>query len=501
MTDASPPPNERRTADGAARSAAIRALQELRFVGQATAEALADAAIEAGDLRDQSVSYLELVEAGVEPGVAAHLRREHSLPWSAGPVEGARLRRRAEHIRHLRDDERAWIAGSPTSRHTGRDSATAAAPDGSGQATDAERAWRRRAPSESVDEADDGHHAETNRRQRSRAAGGSGPPFDPGSYTVPELEEAIEGINDVDDLVALIEAERDGDDRITAIDAVERRLRAIGVDPDSVTTDDPAEVTDTRSSVGRSLAGIAEIPRPRQLRTGWRSGFDGENTMAAFDQRMDAIRNALRERVSTAAELAADALDRAEEVGGRYRQRLTAASDRKLGQASDAGEHSWSRAVTAGDQGLVAAAAVGERHWPAAIETARRYDERVRHLQTEDWRQLSLALLLGLIALSGLAVIVFALRPAGIPAGAVSLFAVTLAVGVAAAALHWWDAVASYHLTLLTALSGLVTAGGIAAFYAGPSTLATTPLTLGVYALIAASLITTTYLSRRDRAY
>lgn len=108
------------------------ALLDLQFVGPATAQVLEDAGVDADAVASKNVSHAELVEAGVNPGVAARIRREHSLQWS---FEGGQdLDRRAEQVRGLHDDEREWVAAS-----YGEDDASA---DGSGDATAKEAAWR-----------------------------------------------------------------------------------------------------------------------------------------------------------------------------------------------------------------------------------------------------------------------------------------------------------------------------------------------------------------------
>jgi hypothetical protein len=108
------------------------ALQSLKFVGPATAAVLEDAGVAASDVESKAVTHAELVDYGVNPGVAARIRREHSLQWS---FEGGEdLGQRAEQVRGLQDDEREWVAAS-----YGEDDASA---DGSGDATAEEAAWR-----------------------------------------------------------------------------------------------------------------------------------------------------------------------------------------------------------------------------------------------------------------------------------------------------------------------------------------------------------------------
>jgi len=156
--------------------AAVDALQSVRFVGPATASALADGGYDATAITDKRVSYRLLVDAGVNPGVAAKIRREHSLSWSFD--SGGDLDRRSTQVRGLGAAEAEWVAASagdwaadttaeadavdendsddpndewpaePTPWPTHGEAETAAsdtaATDGSGDAVSAEAAWRAR---------------------------------------------------------------------------------------------------------------------------------------------------------------------------------------------------------------------------------------------------------------------------------------------------------------------------------------------------------------------
>ena len=86
-------------------------LTALRFVGPATAAVLDGAGVSQADVRERRVSYRDLVEAGVNAGVAARIRREHSLSWSFDS-SGDDLGRRSAQVRGLDDEERAWVAAS-----------------------------------------------------------------------------------------------------------------------------------------------------------------------------------------------------------------------------------------------------------------------------------------------------------------------------------------------------------------------------------------------------
>lgn len=87
-------------------------LGALKFVGPATADSLADSEITADEIRRRQVSFRMLREAGVNPGVAARIRREHSLPWSFETEEAEDLERRSAQVRGLGEAERAWVAAS-----------------------------------------------------------------------------------------------------------------------------------------------------------------------------------------------------------------------------------------------------------------------------------------------------------------------------------------------------------------------------------------------------
>ena len=129
------------------------ALSDLRFVGQVTESALSAARVDPSDVVRKRVTYRDLLDAGVNPGVAARIRREHSLSWSF-ESDADDLSARSAQVRGLGDDERAWVAASSgdwesADPKTGRDPAET---DGSGAAEAAEAAWRdRSAPTPVID--------------------------------------------------------------------------------------------------------------------------------------------------------------------------------------------------------------------------------------------------------------------------------------------------------------------------------------------------------------
>lgn len=122
---------------------------DVRFVGPATAATLETADVSAGDILRKDVSYRQLVDAGVNPGVATKLRREHSLAWSMSG-SGDDLDQRSHQVRGLQDGERAWVAASSGDWESAEPETGGAEADGSGEAEAAEAAWRDRSSPDPV---------------------------------------------------------------------------------------------------------------------------------------------------------------------------------------------------------------------------------------------------------------------------------------------------------------------------------------------------------------
>ena len=146
----------------------VTELTDIHFVGPATADQLAAADFDGTGIADKTVSYEMLIEAGVNPGVATRLRKEHSLHWSFGGSDESddSLEQRSEKMGGLQDEERAWVAASsgdwesnePETTTTadgdwtpsGGNSTLEASTDGSGAAEAAEAAWRERSQPDPV---------------------------------------------------------------------------------------------------------------------------------------------------------------------------------------------------------------------------------------------------------------------------------------------------------------------------------------------------------------
>ncbi|MFB6266486.1 MAG: helix-hairpin-helix domain-containing protein [Halodesulfurarchaeum sp.] len=115
-------------------------LTDVKFVGPATKAVLERKDVRPADILERRISHAQLIDMGVNPGVAARIRREHSLSWS---LEGGEdLDRRAEQVRGLQDGERAWVAASAGTWEEESPEAETRSTDGQGTAEDAEAAWR-----------------------------------------------------------------------------------------------------------------------------------------------------------------------------------------------------------------------------------------------------------------------------------------------------------------------------------------------------------------------
>lgn len=128
-------------------------LTDIKYVGPATAAVLGQAGVEPTAITQRRISHTQLVSMGVNPGVAAKIRREHSLSWSL--EGGTDLDRRAKQVRGLQDGERDWVAASVGDWDADRPEQVETSADGTGDAAAAEAAWRETPwPNQTVERAD-----------------------------------------------------------------------------------------------------------------------------------------------------------------------------------------------------------------------------------------------------------------------------------------------------------------------------------------------------------
>ncbi|WP_435335544.1 DUF7409 domain-containing protein [Haloarchaeobius sp. TZWWS8] len=85
-------------------------LVALDGVPEAAAAELEEAGLSPADVTEKRVSYVDLLEAGVDQEVATAIRRRYSLTWSSTLGDG--LDDRAAEMGGLQRGERDWVAAS-----------------------------------------------------------------------------------------------------------------------------------------------------------------------------------------------------------------------------------------------------------------------------------------------------------------------------------------------------------------------------------------------------
>ena len=103
----------------------------------------------------------------------------------------------------------------------------------------------------------------------------------PADYSVAELKEALDDVDDVEALERLLDAERTGENRVTAIDAIEQRLDAVDTDEeasDDADADADAE-TDERADPAADRRGPATENGTSRIEEGW-----SKDTVVGFDR-------------------------------------------------------------------------------------------------------------------------------------------------------------------------------------------------------------------------
>ncbi|WP_435317867.1 DUF7409 domain-containing protein [Haloarchaeobius sp. TZWSO28] len=86
------------------------AADALEEVSPAAVDELVDADVTPEDLAEKRVTYMDLVEAGVDQDVAGEIRRHYSLTWASRMGDG--LDDRAKEMGGLQAGERDWVAAS-----------------------------------------------------------------------------------------------------------------------------------------------------------------------------------------------------------------------------------------------------------------------------------------------------------------------------------------------------------------------------------------------------
>ncbi|MFB6090286.1 MAG: electron transfer flavoprotein subunit alpha/FixB family protein [Halobellus sp.] len=113
------------------------------------------------------------------------------------------------------------------------------------------------------------------------------PPLDPGEYTIQELGPEIQAIEDVEALRAILEAERDGEDRAGAKTLIESRIEKFSEDEEEVGEIDPTELT--AAEVGNALQDVDDPDELERLREAEEAGENRDSVLTLIDNRLDSV--------------------------------------------------------------------------------------------------------------------------------------------------------------------------------------------------------------------
>ncbi|WP_066418112.1 electron transfer flavoprotein subunit alpha/FixB family protein [Halorubrum aethiopicum] len=113
-------------------------------------------------------------------------------------------------------------------------------------------------------------------------------PMDPGEYTIQELGPEIQSIEDVDALRAILEAEEAGEDRAGAKTVIESRLEKFTEEEEATGEVDPAEMT--AAEVGNALQDVDDPEELERIREAEEAGENRDSVLTLVDNRLDSVR-------------------------------------------------------------------------------------------------------------------------------------------------------------------------------------------------------------------
>jgi electron transfer flavoprotein alpha subunit len=111
---------------------------------------------------------------------------------------------------------------------------------------------------------------------------------DPGEYTIPELGPTIKEIDDLDELEAILETEKEGEDRVGATKLIESRIEKFAEDEE----DDDGEIDPTEMSpadIGNVLRDIDDIDVLMELIDTEEAGEDRDSVKRLIQNRIDSV--------------------------------------------------------------------------------------------------------------------------------------------------------------------------------------------------------------------
>ena len=115
------------------------------------------------------------------------------------------------------------------------------------------------------------------------------PEIDPGDYDVSELGPKVQSVDDPDELRAMLEAERGGENRDAVITVVESRLAKVDEDGDEGDEGDVDLASQSVADVGNALQNLDDPERLRDLREREASGENRDTVLRLIDRRLDSV--------------------------------------------------------------------------------------------------------------------------------------------------------------------------------------------------------------------
>jgi electron transfer flavoprotein alpha subunit len=112
--------------------------------------------------------------------------------------------------------------------------------------------------------------------------------FDPGEYDVAELGPKVQGIDDVDELRELLAAEEDGQSRSAVLTVIESRIEKLSEDPEPADGEiDPAGMS--VAEVGNAIQDVDEVADLEALVERERAGEGRDSVVRLIENRIDSI--------------------------------------------------------------------------------------------------------------------------------------------------------------------------------------------------------------------
>ncbi|WP_255149464.1 electron transfer flavoprotein subunit alpha/FixB family protein [Halorarius halobius] len=114
------------------------------------------------------------------------------------------------------------------------------------------------------------------------------PELDPGEYDIAELGPALKDVEDVDELEAILEAEKAGEDRAGAVTLIESRIEKFTEDDDD--GEEERDVTEmSPADVGNAVKGMDDVEELEAMLAAEEDGEDRGSVKRLINQRIDSV--------------------------------------------------------------------------------------------------------------------------------------------------------------------------------------------------------------------